>query len=125
MGISAQDAEAAQNAVMSIAVETWRFKGTLDRLFQKELDAGRGKRYESQFRYFWRKVEEALDRAGLKIVDHQGQPYDIGMAVKAVNIEEFGDGDTLVVDRMLEPIILNKDGQIQKTGAVTLRKIQQ
>ena len=122
MGTSAQDTLAAQ-AVMSIAVESWRLKGTLDRLFQKELDAGRGKRYENQFRYFWRKVEKALDLAGLKIVDHEGQPYDIGMAVKAVNIEEFGDGDTLIVDRMLEPIILNKDGQVQKTGAVTLRKI--
>lgn len=124
MGTSAQDTVAAQEAVMSIAVESWRLKGTLDRLFQKELDAGRGKRYENQFRYFWRKVEKALDLAGLKIVDHQGQPYDIGMAVKAVNIEEFGDNDALIVDRMLEPIILNKDGQVQKTGAVTLRKIQ-
>jgi hypothetical protein len=93
-----------------------------DRLLAK-LDAGEQNRYKSQFRWFIKKVEEALEQAELRIVNVEGHPFDPGMAATPLNIEEFEAEDTLMVDQMLEPIIMGKEGLV-KTGTVTLRKCE-
>jgi len=52
--------EAMRDAVISMAVESWRFGRVLDRLLTK-LDAGEQNRYKNQFQWFpIKKVEEAL-----------------------------------------------------------------
>lgn len=114
--------EAMRDAVISMAVESWRFGRVFDRLLTK-LDAGEQNRYKSQFRWFLKKVEEALDQANLRIVNVEGHPFDPGMAATPLNIEEFATEDTLMVDQMLEPIIMGKKGLI-RTGTVTLRKVE-
>ena len=50
-------------------------------------------------------------------------PYDPGMAVTPLNIDEFDSSDRLVVDQMLDPIIMGRNG-IMKMGTVTLRKVE-
>lgn len=113
--------EAIRNAVISMAVESWRFGRVFDRLLTK-LDAGEQNRYKSQFRWFLKKVEAALEQANLRIVNVEGHPFDPGMAATPLNIEEFGTDDALMVDQMLEPIIMGEEGLI-RTGTVTLRKV--
>ena len=56
-----------------------------------------------------------------QIVDVQGQPFDPGMAATPLNIEDFDEEDSLIVDQMLEPIIMGK-AQLVKTGTVVLKK---
>lgn len=114
--------EAMQDAVISMAVESWRFGRVFDRLLLK-LDAGEQNRYKSQFRWFIKKVEEALEQADLRIVNVEGQPFDPGVAATPLNIEEFNAEDTLMVDQMLEPIIMGKEGLV-RLGTVTLRKVE-
>lgn len=114
--------EAMRDAVISMAVESWRFGRVFDRLLLK-LDAGEQNRYKSQFRWFIKKVEEALEHADLRIVNVEGHPFDPGMAATPLNIEEFDAKDSLMVDQMLEPIIMGNEGLV-KTGTVTLRKIE-
>ncbi len=114
---------AMRDAVISMAVESWRFGRVFDRLLMK-LDAGEQNRYKSQFRWFLKKVEEALEQADLKIVNVEGHLFDPGMAATPLNIEEFDVKDDLTVDQMLEPIIMGKDGLV-RTGTVTLRKVEQ
>lgn len=109
-------------AVVSMAVEHWRFGKVFDRLLTK-LDAGEQKRYKSQFHWFIKKVEAALEQAGLWIVNVEGDPFDPGMAVTPLNIEEFNTEDALMVDQMLEPIIMGRDGLV-KSGTVTLKKVE-
>jgi hypothetical protein len=58
----------------------------------------------------------------MRIVNIEGHPFDTGMAATPLNIEEFNEKDTLIVDQMLEPIIMGSEGLV-KTGIVTLRKI--
>ena len=87
------------------------------------LDAGEQNRYRSQFRWFLKKVEEALDQANMRIVNIEGHPFDPGMAATPLNIEEFGTKDNLMVDQMIEPIIMGKEGLI-RTGTVILRKVE-
>ena len=111
-----------QEVVISMAVESWRFGRVFDHLLIK-LDAGEKNRYQSQFRWFMKKVEEALEQADLRIVNIEGLPFDPGMAATPVNIEEFDRNDNLIIDQMLEPIIMGKEGLV-KTGTVTLRKVE-
>lgn len=114
--------DAMRDAVISMAVESWRFSRVFDRLLLK-LDAGEKKRYKNQFHWFIKKVEEALEKADLKIVNVEGHPFDPGMAATPLNIEEFDVQDALIVDQMLEPIIMGKEGLV-RTGTVTLRKVE-
>ncbi len=100
--------ETMQNAVISMAVESWRFGRVFDRLLTK-LDVGEQNRYKSQFRWFIKKVEEAMEQADLRIVNVEGQLFDPGMAATPLNIEEFDAKDALIVDQMLEPIIMGKE----------------
>ena len=116
------DAKALTKSILSMAVESWRFGRVFDRLLMK-LDAGEQARYKSQFRWFIKKVEEALEDAELRIVNVEGHPFDPGMAATPLNIEEFDTNDVLMVDQMLEPIIMGKEGLV-KTGTVTLRKVE-
>jgi len=111
-----------KEAVASMAVESWRFGRAFDRLLLN-LDAGEQNRYKGQFRWFLKKVEEALEQADLRIVNVEGQPFDAGMAATPLNIEEFDANDVLVVDQMIEPIVMGKEGLI-KTGTVTVRKVE-
>jgi hypothetical protein len=114
--------EVLTQAVVNMAVESWRISRVFDRVLMK-LDAGEQARYRSQFRWFIKKVEEALAEAGLRIVNVEGHPFDPGIAATALNIEEFDANDALMVDQMIEPIIMGKDGLL-KTGTVTLRKVE-
>ena len=114
--------EALRQAVIDMAVESWRFCRLFDRLLMK-LDAGEQNRYRSQHRWFIKKVDEALENAGLRIVNIEGHSFDPGMAATPLNIEEFDANDVLMVDQMIEPVIMGKEGLI-KTGTVTLRKAE-
>ena len=116
---TATPSEAMRDAVISMAIESWRFARVFDRLLLK-LDAGEQNRYKSQFRWFIKKVEEALEQADLKLVNVEGHP---GMAATPLNIEEFDANDALIVDQMIEPIIMGKEGLV-KTGTVTLVKVE-
>lgn len=113
--------EILTQVVIEMAIESWRFSKTYDRLLAR-LDAGESNRYKSQFRWFIKKVEEALEKADLRIVNAEGQPFDPGMAATPLNIGEFDADDALMVDQMIEPIIMGREGLI-KTGTVTLRKV--
>lgn len=114
--------EAMRDAVIVMAVEAWRFGRVFDRLLTK-LDAGEQNRYKNQFRWFIKKVEEALEQAELRIVNAEGHPFDPGMAATPLNIEEFDASDVLIVDQMLEPIITGKEGLV-RSGTVILRKVE-
>ncbi len=113
--------DSMRDAVISMAIESWRFGRVFGRLLLK-LDAGEQTRYKSQFRWFIKKVEEALEQADLRIVNVEGHPFDPGMAATPLNIEEFDSKDALMVDQMIEPIIMGKEGLV-KSGTVTLRKV--
>lgn len=104
-----------------MALESWRFAKVIERLLAT-LDAGEQRRYSNQFRWFMKKVEEALTEANLHLVDLKNHPFDPGMAATPLNIDEFDENDTLVVDQVIEPTIMGSNG-IVRTGTVILRKV--
>ncbi|CCQ09843.1 hypothetical protein PALB_6910 [Pseudoalteromonas luteoviolacea B = ATCC 29581] len=112
----------SESSLIDIAVEGWRFSKTFAKVLQK-LDAGEAKRYQGQLRYFHKKIESNLEAAGLKLVDLEGQPYDSGMAVSAINMEDFDTDDYLIIDQMMEPVLMAEKG-IRKEGVVLLKKVE-
>jgi hypothetical protein len=122
MSDHATSSEQLEQSLINVAVESWRFS----RLFMRavgKLDAGEAGRYQNQLRYFLKKVDENLESNGLKLVNVEGQPYDAGVAASALNLEDFGPDDLLLVDQMVEPIIMGPSG-LRKEGTVMLRKVQ-
>jgi hypothetical protein len=113
--------ETLTKSVINMAVESWKIAKIFNRMLMK-LDAGEQTRYKSQFRWFTKKVEESLENAGLRIVNIEGHPFDPGMAATPINIDEFEANDTLMVDQMLDPVIMGKEG-LMKPGTVILRKV--
>ena len=111
-----------QETVINMAIEAWRFGRVFERLLMK-LDAGEQSRYRNQFRWFTKKVAEALEGADLHLVNIEGHPFEPGSAATPLNIEDFGPNDALVVEQMVEPIIMGKDGLV-RTGTVILKKVE-
>jgi hypothetical protein len=121
MSGSEQTEATMREAIICMATESWRVGRVLDRLLTK-LDDEEQRRYKSQFRWFMKKVNDALEMAEMKIVNLEGQPFDPGIAATPVNLEEFEPSDDLMVEQMLEPVIMGKDGLLLKTGTITLQK---
>ena len=118
---NSNQSEQFERSLIEIAVESWRFSRLFARMINK-LDAGEANRYINQLRYFQKKLEESLDEAGLKIVNIEGHPFSPGSAASPLNIGDFEQDDTLLVDQMVEPIIIGSTG-IKKHGVVMLRKV--
>lgn len=115
--------EPLKDAILILAIESWRISRVFYRLLTR-LDVGERKRFESQVRWYTKRIEEAMERADMRIVDVEGHPFDPGMAATPLNIDEFDASDSLIVDQMLEPIVMANE-RLVKTGTVTLRKVEQ
>mgnify|MGYP003498738757 FL=1 len=122
MAKQSESSEQMEQSLIDIAVESWRFSRLFRNVINK-LDAGDSGRYVNQLRYFQKKVEESLNSSGLKLVNIEGQPYDVGMAASALNLGDFGPHDVLIVEQMVEPIIMGQNG-LRKQGTVMLRKVE-
>ena len=106
--------------IAEIAVEEWRFRRTFERI-AKMLDDTDSQKFKSQYSWFSKKVEAALNTAGLRVVNFEQQDYDAGMPVFALNLDDFEPNESLVVTQMIEPVIM-ADNKVQKTGTVILRR---
>ena len=109
-----------EHLLTDIAVEGWRFARVFARVLNK-MDAGEGSRYVNQHRYYLKRLEENLEQAGMRFVDLEGSAYDPGLAATALNLGDFEPDDCLLVDHMVEPIVMGRDG-IVRVGTVVLRK---
>ena len=110
--------ERLRKSIIDIAVESWRLRRVFEKAMSK-LDAGDSSRYLNQFTWFIKRVDAALENAGLRIVNVEGQYFDVGMAVTPQNMDDFDTYDRLYVEQMLEPIIMDAESVV-KTGTVIL-----
>lgn len=109
------------SSLINVAVESWRFSKLFERMLLK-MDAGEQSRYQSQYRWFLKKLEESLSDSKMNLVNVEGQSFDPGIAATALNIDEFEENDKLIVEQMLEPIIMGPEGLL-RSGTVMLRKV--
>ena len=114
---------ALRNAIISMTVESWRLVKVLERLLNS-VDAKEQQRYQGKIRWFVKKTDEALKSAGLNMVNYEGRPYDPGIPATPINLEDFKADEKLYVMQMLEPVIVDSEGKIVKTGTVSLGRVE-
>ena len=120
--MNSENTEELRQAIIDMAVEAWRFRKVFEKAMSK-LDPGESSRYFGQFNWFMKKVNFSLGTAGMRIVNVENKPYDIGMAVTALNLDDFEPDVPLYVEQMLEPIIMD-ESNVLKAGTVLLGRIE-
>ncbi|MDP3113907.1 MAG: hypothetical protein Q8M98_03930 [Candidatus Cloacimonadaceae bacterium] len=108
------------DTIIKMVTESWRFEKVFERVVNR-LDAGEKARFISQYHWYTKKIQEYLNGIGLSVANIEGQPFDPGMAATPINIDEFDKNETLIIDQMIEPIIMNQVGLV-KSGIVTLKR---
>lgn len=117
-----QNEEKIMESVISIASELFRFRKVFEKVLTK-IDYDDQKKYLSQYEWFNKKVEKALNDLDLRLVSMENQKYDPGIAVIPLNIDDFEPEDELMIEQMIEPIVM-KDNTVIKTGIAILRRIK-
>lgn len=64
-----------------------------------KLEADEQAKYRSQYAWFSKKVLKALDDSGLQVISVDAQPYDPGMAVIPLNLEDFEADDFYILNK--------------------------
>ena len=118
---SSEEIVLLRRSLKNIAVEAWRLERMLAKLLSN-LDCKEQARYASKIRWFVKSTYTALDEAGLKLVDYEGHPYDSGIPVTPINLDDFSEEDALYISQMIEPIIIDSNGNVVHSGTVSLQK---
>lgn len=111
-----------QESLITIASELFRIKKVFEKVVSK-LDISEQAKYNGQFSWFVKKVNQALEKADIRIQSVEGQLYDPGMVVTPLNIDEFEPDESLYIEQMIEPIIMC-GSKVFKTGTVILGRVE-
>lgn len=111
-----------RQSILELALEEYHLKGVFETV-ANNLNPAEGQRFMSHYRWFGKKVKSAIDNAGLNIISEglADKPFDVGMAVTPVNLNDFNPDDELIIDRIIEPIVMEGESVVKK-GAVALRR---
>jgi len=112
--------EKLRKSLIELAIENWKTTQVFHKLLLKA-DVQDQLRYNNKLNWFMKKTEDYLEAAGLRVVNVEGEKYDTGMAVTAINLDEYENAPTLIVEKMLEPIIMGPNG-VERTGTVILKE---
>ena len=112
--------ERTRESLIEIAVEAWRLSKAFESLLNKS-SLEEKRKYEGKLIWFQKKLNETLEKLDIRLVNIENKKYDLGMAVKAINLDDFNESDHLYINKMLEPIIIGENGVI-KIGTVTLAR---
>lgn len=113
------DSDVLKESLIEMATETWRISKSMRRVLTKLNERDR-RRFTGRVDWFVGQVEVSLNNSNFRIVNVEGQDFDPGMAATPINLEDFNEEDKLVVDQMIEPIIMGRDGLVRH-GKVTLQ----
>lgn len=106
--------------LISVAVEGWRLARVYARAVSK-LDAQDQIRYVSQHRYFMQQLEQHLMTAGLRLVAFDEHPYDPGLPLSVLNLDEFSSETALVIEQTVEPVVMGPAGVLRMGSAIAKR----
>jgi hypothetical protein len=120
MGDNNKIDDQSSQIILELIIESWRFSRLFAKLLSK-LDAGESHKYANQFKYYLNQLESNLEKINCKLANLEGQPFNVGMAVTPLNLEDFEPNEPLIIEQMIEPVIMGPEG-VLKTGTVTLRK---
>ena len=110
--------EQCVQSLVRIASEAYRFRKVFLKAMS-HLDPETAEKYLNQYAWFEKSICNALQSSEIEIVDLQGQLYDPGLPLTALNLDDFSSDNALYVQQMMEPVIMRK-GSVIKTGTAIL-----
>ena len=113
-----------KNCIVSMAIEFWRMSKLLEHLIP-QLDIKNQSKYISKVSWFVKKTNESLQAIGYHIENYENHSYDPGIPATPINLDEFNDNDDLYVNQMLEPVIMDNDGNVISSGTISLGRIKE
>jgi len=102
-----------------LAIEYWR----LLKAFEKSCGAGRGASNQeaAQARYAASKLASILSDIDMRLVTFDGERFEPGLPVSAINADEFESDNDLVIAATIEPAVIVR-GNVKITGRVLLEQ---
>lgn len=118
--MTVRSSDDAADALALLATEWFKTARRLSRLTQ-EVAPARLERERAQLAYSQRRVEETLEKQGIRLVTHDGTPFSTEIPAEPVNPEDFDTEEGLVVSETIEPTVIC-NGKILARGLVVLAK---
>jgi hypothetical protein len=103
-----------------IAAEYWKLLQSFKRAIALLPEQSRSP-FEANARYAEKRLEAILAKESMRVMSFDGMPFEAGMPVVVVNGDEISDSDLAIVERTLEPVIL-QDMAVLLSGKVYLTK---
>lgn len=107
------------DSIIDIVIGEFRFNDSLRNSIDNISDVHLQKKLKSQYGWLEKTILNAANIADISIVDFTGKPYNPGMPVNPLNIEEFGIDENLVIQKTIEPVVF-VDKKLRRTGTVLL-----
>lgn len=110
--------------IADFIVEEYRFCKAFISMINKLYSEERSK-YESVLNFHYGKIQELSKRANVAIISFEGKPYDDGLPIKSLNIDDFSKEDSLMIEQTIEPTIISTDNPVRiiRYGSVILNKV--
>lgn len=118
---NSQRLEQRQEFELSLIKEFWKVQKGFANILE-ELDEAKRARYENQYRFFVKRITQIYGVFDYKVVNLEGEIFDVGMPITPLNIEEFATEEILVIKQMIEPIIIQGEQVLQLGVAILERK---
>jgi len=107
-----------ETALARLAVEYWKLLRLVERAIETAPDSAR-ERISSQARYLAGQLETVLDEQEMSMQAFDGWPFEVNLPASAINGDDFGNAETVVVERTLEPAVI-RDMRVILSGKVVL-----
>ena len=108
-------------SLAELAIEYWKLLKSQERAVAAAA-AESQQRLAAQGRYAAGRLAAILDREGLRIVEFDGQAFEVNLPAIALNADEMPDSQGVIVERTIEPALVSKDGSVVVMGKVYLTR---
>ena len=111
----------SEDVITRLAIEYWR----LLRAFEKSCGVGQGAsgREAAQVRYAASKLSSIIGEIDMRLVAFDGERFEPGLPVSAINADEFEGEDDLLIAATIEPAVVVR-GHVKFMGRVLLERRQ-
>jgi hypothetical protein len=106
--------------VAAIVSEYWRLIRSFERAIPSTAPDAQG-RLTAQVRYSEGRLRQLTQDLGLRLVTFDGVVFEPNLPAVAINADEFASVETLVVERTIEPAVI-QDTKVILMGRVYLSK---
>ena len=106
-----------------LAVEYWKllkaFERTIGRLPHEHVA-----KTTAQLRFSASRLDSLLMEGGLVLVTFDGQKFEPNISATALNVDDFADGETLIIESTVEPAVV-ENMNVLLMGKVMLKKFEE